>query len=56
MGFWPQGLAASPEPAPIAVTTPEDERPGRRHIVVDEVQDLSPMQLRMLGSRSLSAP
>jgi hypothetical protein len=54
MGFWPQGLAASPEPAPIAVTTPEDEVRAFGHIVVDEVQDLSPMQLRMLGRRSLS--
>jgi len=54
MGFWPQGLAASPEPAPAAVTASEDEVRAFGHIVVDEVQDLSPMQLRMLGRRSLS--
>ena len=54
MGFWPQGLAASPEPAPAAVTGSEDEIRAFGHIVVDEVQDLSPMQLRMLARRSLS--
>jgi DNA helicase IV len=54
MGFWPQGLAASPEPAPAAVTASEDEIRAFGHIVVDEVQDLSPMQLRMLARRSLS--
>ena len=54
MGFWPQGLAASPEPAPSAVTASEDEIRAFGHIVVDEVQDLSPMQLRMLARRSLS--
>ncbi len=54
MGFWPQGLAASPEPAPTAAATTEDDVRAFGHIVVDEVQDLSPMQLRMLGRRSLS--
>ena len=32
----------------------EDEIRAFGHIVVDEVQDLSPMQLRMLARRSLS--
>jgi DNA helicase IV len=52
-GFWPHGLAASPAPT----STPffqEDEIRSFGHIVVDEVQDLSPMQLRMLARRSLS--
>jgi DNA helicase IV len=54
MGFWPQGLAASPEPISTTVTSAEDEVRAFGHIVVDEVQDLSPMQLRMLARRSLS--
>jgi DNA helicase IV len=54
MGFWPQGLAASPEPAPSVATGSEDDIRAFGHIVVDEVQDLSPMQLRMLARRSLS--
>jgi DNA helicase IV len=35
---------------------PPNEQPNRTygHIVVDEVQDLSPMELRMVGRRSLS--
>jgi DNA helicase IV len=53
-GFWPQGLAASPVPAPATATAHEDEIRSFGHIVVDEVQDLSPMQLRMLARRSLS--
>jgi DNA helicase IV len=53
-GFWPQGLAASPEPASSAATLSEDDIRAFGHIVVDEVQDLSPMQLRMLARRSLS--
>jgi DNA helicase IV len=53
-GFWPQGLAASPAPAPGPAAGPEDEIRSFGHIVVDEVQDLSPMQLRMLARRSLS--
>ncbi len=32
----------------------DDQPPSYGHIVVDEVQDLSPMQLRMLARRSLS--
>ena len=32
----------------------DDEIRSFGHIVVDEVQDLSPMQLRMLARRSLS--
>ncbi len=54
MGFWPQGLAASPEPTATSATASEDEIRAFGHIVVDEVQDLSPMQLRMLARRSLS--
>ena len=53
-GFWPQGLAASPMPTSGAVLGPEEEIRSFGHIVVDEVQDLSPMQLRMLARRSLS--
>ena len=53
-GFWPQGLAASPMPTSGATLGPEEEIRSFGHIVVDEVQDLSPMQLRMLARRSLS--
>ena len=53
-GFWPQGLATSPVPAPVSAAGSEDEIRSFGHIVVDEVQDLSPMQLRMLARRSLS--
>ena len=49
-----QGLAASADADPGAVRGPEDEIRSFGHIVVDEVQDLSPMQLRMLARRSLS--
>jgi DNA helicase IV len=53
-GFWPQGLATSPAPATSPVHATDDEIRSFGHIVVDEVQDLSPMQLRMLARRSLS--
>ncbi len=53
-GFWPAGLAATPEPAPGPEATPHEEIRSFGHIVVDEAQDLSPMQLRMLARRSLS--
>ena len=53
-GFWPQGLAASPLPSSTTLNGSEDEVRSFGHIVVDEVQDLSPMQLRMLARRSLS--
>ncbi|MGA2306023.1 MAG: UvrD-helicase domain-containing protein [Acidimicrobiales bacterium] len=53
-GFWPQGLASSPMPTSGATLGPEDDIRSFGHIVVDEVQDLSPMQLRMLARRSLS--
>jgi DNA helicase IV len=48
---WPTGLdAVATGPAP---TTPDEVR-SFGHIVVDEAQDLSPMQLRMLARRSIS--
>ncbi len=53
-GFWPQGLTASPAPAAMTLNGFDDEIRSFGHIVVDEVQDLSPMQLRMLARRSLS--
>jgi DNA helicase IV len=53
-GFWPQGLASSPVPTSSAALGLEDDIRSFGHIVVDEVQDLSPMQLRMLARRSLS--
>ncbi len=52
VGFWPAGLDASPLAAPGAADVEEVRSFG--HIVVDEVQDLSPLQLRMLARRSLS--
>jgi len=51
--FWPAGLDPSPEPPPPGSSASEEVR-SFGHIVVDEVQDLSPMQLRMLARRSLS--
>ncbi len=54
VGFWPQGLATSPVPVTSPVNASDDEIRSFGHIVVDEVQDLSPMQLRMLARRSLS--
>jgi DNA helicase IV len=54
VGFWPQGLAASPMPTGGVTLGSEDDIRSFGHIVVDEVQDLSPMQLRMLARRSLS--
>jgi DNA helicase IV len=54
VGFWPQGLAASPMPSSGPFGALEDDVRSFGHIVVDEVQDLSPMQLRMLARRSLS--
>jgi DNA helicase IV len=53
VGFWPTGL--DPNPTPVGGTRPEDETVrSYGHLVVDEVQDLSPLQLRMLARRSLS--
>jgi DNA helicase IV len=55
VAFWPQGLAPSPAPVATSVANGSDEEVRTfGHIVVDEVQDLSPMQLRMLARRSLS--
>jgi DNA helicase IV len=47
-------LAASPAPVVAGPAGSDDEIRSFGHIVVDEVQDLSPMQLRMLARRSLS--
>jgi len=54
VAFWPQGLATSPVPVTSPASGSEDDIRSFGHIVVDEVQDLSPMQLRMLARRSLS--
>ena len=53
VGFWPTGL----DTAPVAAEGGRIDHDGEEirsygHIVVDEVQDLSPMQLRMLARRS----
>jgi len=54
-GFWPQGLSLSPLPTPNGhQPRAEDDVRSFGHIVVDEAQDLSPMQLRMLARRSIS--
>jgi DNA helicase IV len=60
VGFWPPGLA--PSPVPVGGSAAGGRAGGwdgdavrtYGHIVVDEVQDLSPLQLRMLARRSLS--
>ena len=49
---WPDGLGASHDPAEVARLDDPARRYG--HVIVDEVQDLSPMQLRMVERRSLS--
>ncbi|MGH9046553.1 MAG: hypothetical protein ACRDVW_04480, partial [Acidimicrobiales bacterium] len=54
VGFWPAGLDPSPEPAALDQPAALDEIRSFGHIVVDEAQDLSPMQLRMVARRSLS--
>jgi len=48
---WPPGLSGATGPAAPA---PTEEIRSFGHIVVDEAQDLSPMQLRMLARRSIS--
>ncbi len=54
-GFWPTGLDPTPLPSTNGHGHVEEEAVRSfGHIVVDEVQDLSPMQLRMLARRSLS--
>ena len=50
-GAWPQGLDGSQTDR---FDRSPDEIQAFGHIVVDEIQDLSPMQLRMLQRRSLS--
>ncbi|HUA95346.1 MAG TPA: hypothetical protein VMB82_07435 [Acidimicrobiales bacterium] len=49
---WPPGFDEAAEPT----AGPAGDEPARAfgHVVIDEVQDLSPMQLRMLARRSLS--
>ena len=54
LGFWPAGLSVSPLPAGNGAAHSEDEIRSFGHIVIDEAQDLSPMQLRMLARRSIS--
>jgi DNA helicase IV len=55
VGYWPSGLEPNPVPgAAGSAAVDEDGVRSYGHIVVDEVQDLSPLQLRMLGRRSLS--
>ncbi|HEX3946227.1 MAG TPA: hypothetical protein VHW47_00920, partial [Acidimicrobiales bacterium] len=54
VGFWPSGLETNPTPARAVAALDEDGVRSYGHIVVDEVQDLSPLQLRMLARRSLS--
>ncbi len=55
VGFWPVGLSPNPVPSGNGHgVVAEDEIRSFGHIVVDEAQDLSPLQLRMLGRRSIS--
>jgi DNA helicase IV len=55
LGYWPSGLSTSPLPSSNGNgTQPEEDVRAFGHIVVDEAQDLSPMQLRMLARRSIS--
>ncbi|HVC14111.1 MAG TPA: hypothetical protein VND62_04545 [Acidimicrobiales bacterium] len=55
IGFWPTGLSTSPLPSANGNgSAAEEEIRAFGHIVVDEAQDLSPMQLRMLARRSIS--
>jgi hypothetical protein len=49
---WPRGLGAAATGPPPPSSSDEVRSFG--HIVVDEAQDLSPMQLRMLARRSIS--
>ena len=53
-GFWPAGLSTTPLPAASPNGSGPEEVHAFGHIVVDEAQDLSPMQLRMLARRSIS--
>ena len=55
IGFWPAGLSSNPLPSPGGNGgAPDEDVRVFGHIVVDEAQDLSPMQLRMLARRSIS--
>ena len=54
VGYWPSGFELSPTPGAGAKVVDDDGIRSYGHIVVDEVQDLSPLQLRMLARRSLS--
>ena len=53
-GFWPAGLSTSPVLGASPNGAASEEVHAYGHIVVDEAQDLSPMQLRMLARRSIS--
>jgi len=56
VGFWPVGLDPDPVPGDGGGHAGVDQESVRSygHIVVDEVQDLSALQLRMVARRSLS--
>ena len=53
-GILAAGTGGLAVPSASALSGLEDDIRSFGHIVVDEVQDLSPMQLRMLARRSLS--
>ncbi|GAA2462540.1 HelD family protein [Streptomyces macrosporus] len=48
-------LAARPTRAERAATAGQDERTDYAHVIVDEAQDLTPMQWRMVGRRGRQA-
>lgn len=55
VGFWPAGLSPSPLPQKASLEKEGlDVIRSYGHIVVDEIQDLSPLELRMISRRSLS--
>ena len=54
VAFWPAGLGVEPVNGSAPPGAAEEEVRSFGHIVVDEAQDLSPMQLRMLARRSIS--
>ncbi len=54
VGYWPSGLETNPTPGAGGSAVDDEGIRSYGHIVVDEIQDLSPLQLRMLARRSLS--